>query len=273
MVESLDGKVALITGGGSGIGRASACAMARAGIRAVAVLDIDSESSQETMRLVVDGGAQALPITCDVGDPEALADAFAAVEREYGGIDLVLNNAGLVGGPPTWPDTPLARAETMIRVNLGGVVYGTQLGVAAMRRRGGGAIVNTASIGGFIPSPDDAVYVATKAGVIMLSRSCRRLHREGIRVNAVCPGVVDTPMLHETGEEGPAAWLGAGLARLRLLTADQVAEAILHIMTDNEYAGQVVTVDNPESEDDQRPILSVHSFTDVQPTLFGGSAR
>jgi NAD(P)-dependent dehydrogenase (short-subunit alcohol dehydrogenase family) len=240
----LRGKVALVTGAASGIGRATAVAIARAVARAVAVLDLDTDKCQETERLVREAGALAIAITCDVADPDALTVAFAEVEHLYGGIDLVHNNAGLVSGPPSWPATSLARAKSVMQVNLGGAVYGTQLGIAALRRRGGGAIVNTASLGGLAPSRDDAVYGAAKAGVIMLSRSCRALRREGIRVNAVCPGAVDSPMLRETGDGQPAAWL-KGMATLQLLTAEQVAEVVLEVATDDECAGQAVIVDNP----------------------------
>jgi 3-oxoacyl-[acyl-carrier protein] reductase len=267
----LRGKVALVTGAASGIGRATAVAIARAGALAVAVLDLDADKCQETERLVREAGALAIAITCDVADPDALAVAFADVEHLYGGIDLVHNNAGLVSGPPSWPATPLSRAKSVMEVNLGGAVYGTQLGIAALRRRGGGAIVNTASLGGLAPSRDDAVYGAAKAGVIMLSRSCRALRREGIRVNAVCPGAVDSPMLRETGDGQPAAWL-EGMATLQLLTAEQVAEVVLQVATDDECAGQAVIIDNPEPEAGGAPVVSFHHFADATPTIFKEAA-
>jgi len=268
----LQGKVALVTGAASGIGRATAVAIARAGALAVAVLDIDADKCQDTERLVREAGALAIAITCDVADPDALAVAFAEVEHLYGGIDLVHNNAGLVSGAPSWPATPLARAKSVMQVNLGGAVYGTQLGIAALRRRGGGAIVNTASLGGLAPSRDDAVYGAAKAGVIMLSRSCRALRREGIRVNAVCPGAVDSPMLRETGDGQPAAWL-KGMASLQLLTAEQVAEVVLQVATDDECAGQAVIIDNPAPEAGGAPIVSFHHFADATPTIFRDAPR
>jgi nitroreductase len=161
----------------------------------------------------------------------------------------------------------------VVLVNLGGAVYGTQLGIAALRRRGGGAIVNTASLGGLAPYREDAVYGATKAGVIMLSRSCRPLRREGIRVNAVCPGGVDTPMLRHTGDGQPAAWLTPGLATLDLVTPEQVAEVVLQVATDDECAGQVVTIDNPSPEAGGAPIVAVQRFMDATPTIFRGGAQ
>jgi len=268
----LEGKVALVTGAGSGIGRASAVAIARAGAYAVAVLDVDREKCQETERLVREAGAHAHSITCDVADPDALGASFAEVEQLYGGIDIVHNNAGLVGGLPGWPETPLARAKSVVLVNLGGAVYGTHLGIAALRRRGGGAIVNTASLGGLTPYPEDAVYGAAKAGVIMLSRSCRALRREGIRVNAVCPGAVDTPMLQDTGDGHPAAWLSPGLGTLQLLTAEQVAQVVLQVATDVKCAGQVVTVDNPRPDAGGVPTVAFQNFADATPTIFGDVA-
>lgn len=272
MASSLDGRVALVTGAASGIGRASAVALARAGAHAVAVLDLDGDEVRETGRLVQAAGARAVSITCDVADPDALAAAFAEVEELYGGIDLVHNNAGLVGGLPAWPETPLARAKNVVLVNLGGAVYGTQLGIAALRRRGGGAIVNTASLGGLVPYRQDAVYGAAKAGVIMLSRACRGLRREGIRVNAVCPGGVDTPMLRDTGNGHPASWLTGGLASLQLLTAEQVAEVVLQVATDEECAGQVVTVDNPGPGSGGAPVVAVQQFADPVPVILADAA-
>lgn len=269
----LKGKVALVTGAASGVGRASAVAIAHAGAQAVAIIDLDREQCKETVRLVEEAGAQAHVIECDVADPEALAAAFAKVENICGGIDLVHNNAGLVTGPPRWPGTPLGRAKDVIMVNLGGAVFGTRLGIDALKRRGGGAIVNTASLGALVPHGADAVYNATKAGVVMLTRSCLSLRHEGIRVNAVCPGAIDTPLLRETGDGDPATWL-KGLDSIQLLTADQVAEVVLWVAADDQCAGQVITVDNPRPETGTEPVVSVHSFADARPAIMmAGTAR
>jgi NAD(P)-dependent dehydrogenase (short-subunit alcohol dehydrogenase family)/nitroreductase len=236
-------------------------------MQAVALLDIDDVGGFETERLVAEVGVDAAYVHCDVADPDALAAAFAALEMRFGGIDVVHNNAGVVGGLPAWPETPLARARSVLEVNLGGVVYGTQLGVAALRRRGGGAIVNTASLGGLAPYPEDAVYGAAKAGVIMLARSCRPLRHEGIRVNAVCPGGVDTQMLRQTGDGQAAAWLAPGLSGIQLLTSEQIADVVVRVATDDECAGQVVTVDNSRSGCGNVPVVATAKFADATPAI------
>jgi NAD(P)-dependent dehydrogenase (short-subunit alcohol dehydrogenase family)/nitroreductase len=268
---NLTGTVALVTGAASGVGRASAIAFARAGAAAVVIVDIDDDGAHETAGLVKAAGADALAIHCDVSDPSALAAAFEEAERAFGGLDVVHNNAGLAGNLPAWPATPLARLHAMVGVNLGGVVYGTHLGVAALRRRGGGAIVNTASLGGLAPYKDDAAYAAAKAGVIMLTRSCRSLRHEGIRVNAVCPGAVDTPLLRGTGGGTPAAWL-SGLDGLHLLSPEDVARAVLEVVTDEARAGEAVIIDNVGRAEVGAPTLTTATFADVRPKIFGPRA-
>jgi 3-oxoacyl-[acyl-carrier protein] reductase len=267
-VVELVGKVVLVTGASSGVGRASALAFAHAGAAAVALLDIDDEGGRETERLVKATGADVLYTHCDVSDPEALAAAFEEAEDIFGGLDVVHNNAGLVGGVPAWPETSLARLHSIVGVNMGGAVYGTHLAIAALRRRGGGAIVNTASLGGLAPYREDAAYGASKAGVIMLSRSCRGLRREGIRVNAVCPGAVDTPMLRATGGGEPAPSLLAGLEGLDLLTPADVARAVVQVATDDTCAGEAIMVDNVASSRTNPPLIFAR-FADVRPAIFG----
>ena len=229
----IEGKVAVVTGAGSGIGRATARALARAGA-VVVVADVDEAGGSETVGLVHDDGGRAAFRRTDVTEPRSLEATFAAAEADHGGLDIVHNNAGLVCGEPLWPDiTP----ETLLRVmsvNLGGVVVGTRLAVPAMRRRGGGAIVNTASMAALFPLTPDPIYSATKAGVAMFTRACAPLAEEGIRVNAVLPGLVDTPLLPKSGDgERWAEWAQLAEQVMGLLSPDDVAAAVLALVRDD----------------------------------------
>lgn len=232
------GKIAVVTGAGSGIGRATALALAREGATVV-VADVDDVGGSETALLVHDlqlgvGGGIATYVRTDVTEPRSLEALFEGVEGEYGGIDILHNNAGLVSGEPLWPDiTP----ETLLRVmnvNLGGVVLGTRLVIPAMRRRGGGVIVNTASMAALFPLTPDPIYSATKAGVTMFTRACAPLAEEGIRVNSVLPGLVDTALLPKSGDgERWADWAVSANEMMGLLAPDDVARAVLDLVRDD----------------------------------------
>lgn len=234
----LQDKVAVVTGAGSGIGRATALAFARAG-STVVVADIDAAAASETVGLVHDAGGQASSVRTDVTEPRSLEALFAAAEAEHGGVDIVHNNAGLVSGEPLWPEITPETLLRVLNVNLGGVVVGTRLAIPALRRRGGGAIVNTASMAALFPLTADPIYSATKAGVTMFTRACAPLAEEHIRVNAVLPGLVDTPLLPKSGDgDRWAEWAYSAQEVMGLLSPDDVAREVLDLVCDDTAVAQ-----------------------------------
>jgi NAD(P)-dependent dehydrogenase (short-subunit alcohol dehydrogenase family) len=234
----LQGRVAVVTGGGSGIGRATVLAFAREGT-AVVVADVDESGGEETVGLVADLGGTATFVRTDVTEPRSLEAMFEAAEAEHGGVDIVHNNAGLVCGEPLWPDITPETLMRVMAVNLGGVVVGTRLAVPVLRRRGGGAIVNTASMAALFPMTVDPIYSATKAGVTMFTRACAPLAEEGIRVNCVLPGLVDTPLLPKSGDgERWADWAVSARDAMGLMEPDVVAQAVLDLVRDDTAVAQ-----------------------------------
>jgi NAD(P)-dependent dehydrogenase (short-subunit alcohol dehydrogenase family) len=240
------GKVALVTGAGTGIGRASAVALAAEGA-AVMVADLDDIGGTETVRRIEeDLGGSAAFVKVDVSYPHDVRTMFAAAESTFGGLDIVHNNAGLISGEPIWPESELERILKVITVNLGGVAMGTQAAIHALRKRGGGCIVNTASTAALRPMPTDPVYSATKVGVVRITESCAGLADEGIRVNAVLPGVVDTDManLHTGDGTRPAVWLQPILHGLTMLAPEDIAAAVVDLIHDDSAVAEARIVAN-----------------------------
>jgi len=205
---NIAGSSAFVTGAGSGIGRALSLLLADRGARHVVVADIDATAAEETARLIADNGGRAHALGLDVTDNEALEAAIRDTAATHG-LDIMANNAGIIGGPPAFPAMTMPRIEQMIAVNLTAMIAGSKFAIEQMQARGhGGAILITASRASLVPSWADPVYTATKAGILMFVRSCRELAAEcGIRINAICPGVtgIGIGLLEDDGKAGDYA--------------------------------------------------------------------
>ena len=232
MTRNLEGQSALVTGGASGIGRATALAFAREGAR-VAVADILEEATQSTVTEIEAMGGQALAIACDVTDDDAVKAMIAATVDAFGSLDCAFNNAGIApyqvnAGWQKIADVAPEAWRRLIDVNLTGVWLCLRHEVAQMRAQGsGGVIINTASILGLVGSATSSAYVAAKHGVVGLTKTAAADHAEdNIRVNAVCPGYIETPMTEETMRRRGGRIL-ARVPMARMGKAGEIAEAVV----------------------------------------------
>ena len=244
----LAGRVALVTGGGSGIGRASALAFARAGARVV-VSDVVDKAGRATAQAIRDTGGVAVSQQADVSDAEQVAALVERTIQEFGQLDCAHNNGGIEG--PVKPVIDLTEDEwdRVIDINLKGVWNCLRFQIPVMLEQGGGAIVNTGSVSGLKGFPPLLpAYIASKFGVVGLTAATARTYAaQGIRVNAICPGAIDTPMLTRIGEG--AHRLGVTMVAEnpsgRLGTPEEVAEAVIWLCSDRAsfVTGQTLTID------------------------------
>jgi len=228
----VEGKVALVTGGGSGIGEQISMLLAASGAQ-VAVADRQLDAAREVAHRIVADGGSAVPLHLDVTDPDAVQRTVDGLVDSHGGLHIGINNAGIGGGGALPSEYPLDAWRTVMSVNLDGVFYCQRAELAAMRAAGtGGAIVNMASILGQVAAPRSIAYVAAKHAVVGLTRAAAVAHApDGIRVNAVGPGYIDTPLLGGIPAEGKEA-LVAMHPIGRLGTAVEVAHLAVWLASD-----------------------------------------
>ncbi|QTN27215.1 SDR family oxidoreductase [Rhodoferax sp. AJA081-3] len=229
----LKNKVALVTGGGSGIGRAIALAWAREGARVV-VSDITTPAGEETVALVRAQGGDAIFVAADVGKAD---DARALVERtvaHFGRLDVACNNAGIGGPQAPTADYPVDGWEQVINTNLSGVFYGMKYQIAAMLTSGGGSIINVASILGAVGFATAPAYTAAKHGVVGLTQAAALEYgTQGVRINAIGPGFIYTPMIQGlVSDPAVDAALASAHALGRIGRPEEVAELVVWLSSD-----------------------------------------
>lgn len=235
MSKLLSGQVALVTGGAAGIGRATALAFAAAGVKVV-VADLDSAGGEGTVEAIRQAGGEALFIRCDVtrdAEVKALVEGCAAA---YGRLDYAFNNAGIEIEQGKLADGNEAEFDAIMAVNVKGVWLCMKHQIPLMLAQGGGAIVNTASVAGLGAAPKMSIYAASKHAVIGLTKSAAiEYAKKGIRVNAVCPAVIDTDMFRRAYEADPRkAEFAAAMHPLgRVGRVEEIAAAVLYLCSDN----------------------------------------
>ena len=231
---ALADKVTLVTGAGSGIGRASALAFAQARAKVV-VSDVDSKGGLETVRLIRDAGGEAIFVQADVSKSSDVANMVRLTVAEYGRLDVAHNNAGVEPVNASILDSSEEDWDRVIDINLKGVWLSMKHEIPAMLEQGGGSIVNTSSTVGHLGQSNMASYVASKHGVIGLTRAVAlEFVHAGIRVNAVCPAVVATSMFERftRGDDHVASTLISSLPMKRLIEPQEVADAVLWLSSD-----------------------------------------
>lgn len=234
MAGLVQGKIALVTGGGSGIGRATSLALAKEGAK-VAVSDVVVAGGEETVRLIQAAGGEALFIKADVTQVAEVEALINKVVETYGRLDCAFNNAGIEGTMTSTTECSEENFDRTIAVNLKGVWLCMKHEIPHMLKQGGGAIVNTASVAGLVGFQGLPAYVASKHGVNGLTKTAALEYaKSGIRVNAVCPGVIHTPMVDRLFTSQPSA--GETIAAMepvgRLGKPEEIAAAVVWLCSD-----------------------------------------
>jgi NAD(P)-dependent dehydrogenase (short-subunit alcohol dehydrogenase family) len=227
--DGLAGKVALVTGAGSGIGRAAALAFAGAHAKVV-VADINAGSAAETVELVTKVGGSAIGVECDVTSESCVAAMVERAINEWERLDIAHNNAGIAAGLDSTVATSKENWDRVIATNLTGAWLCMKHEIPVMQRGGGGSIVNTSSAAGLMGFPNRAAYVASKHGLIGLTHAAAVENAStGVRVNAVCPWVVGTPLVNDRVAQGllDMADLAASTPIGRVATLEEVCAAVL----------------------------------------------
>jgi NAD(P)-dependent dehydrogenase (short-subunit alcohol dehydrogenase family) len=235
MAGKFQGKVALVTGGGSGIGRATALAFAREGATVV-IADKDAKGGEETVRMIKQAGGEATFVKTDVSKAAEVESLLNKTIETYGRLDCASNNAGIGGSGVSAADCTEEVWNRTINVNLKSMWLCLKYEILWMSKHGGGVIVNTSSILGLKGAPEDTDYIVSKTGIVGLTKSAALAYaKAGIRVNAVCPGMTDTPMVKQKGEnyfltrderakqEVPLGRIGA---------PEEIAEAVVWLCSD-----------------------------------------
>jgi NAD(P)-dependent dehydrogenase (short-subunit alcohol dehydrogenase family) len=250
-MSKFEGKVSVVTGAGSGIGRATALAFAREGA-SVAVADILEQDNQETARMIMDLGGHALAITCDVARNDDVRRALDETVKTFGRLDFAFNNAGIEYAFKPVAEITEEEWDRIIDIDLRGVFLCMKHEIPLMLKQGGGAIVNTSSGAGVKGFKGGAAYVAAKHGVVGLTKAAALDYAQSnIRINAVCPGIIDTSMMQRfsggtpEGRQTVIAQEPVG----RMGTPDEIAAAVVWLCSDaaSFVVGSAMVVDGGQT--------------------------